>query len=908
MEKKQTYLHDSFFLLLPIIVLPVLFLVPIFQGCGMRAETPSSPHCHCCVQADSAEEGSDRGPKTLARIRFFEQMHRAAPHVDWRDIEYDNILDAVKRKKQARRSARSNGPGIWRELGSRNQPGRMHAAALSPDSRSLYAGAARGGLWKQKIGDDRWFPLSDNAYGGAHEIGVIPSEDGGPEILIYFFSDWWAYFWDQPEALTLVWRSTDGGETWHMPEGLDRLTGAKRLIVMKDEDHTVFLLARYGEKWQILVSRDQGESFQFCRYLASCGDMWTPLTHDGPLYLLDARRIDQTTDGGTTWTRVGSLIPADSDTVLLAGCAAQGLHFYAALRREEGDWIFWYSHDGAETWKKDLNMGSYFDYWQSLGASAIDPMLTAFGEFEFFYSRDGGDHWNVIHGPWAFLKNPYIALHPDINGIYAFPFPDTPLGEHWYIATDGGICVSHDQLETVKNLSMSGHGTSQYYSVLTSRRNPDLIAAGSQDQGYQRGKSVGGIPAEPGPWVDFKQLIQGDYGRLTSGDGSHDILFSVYPDFSHINIPGYIIVQVGEEDPQIIYQGFGGSLFFPKDETYTWMPFILADPLDPESFFFCASRLWHYKRVGAQKWKKSVYSEEDFSPGFLTAIAFSPVDPARAWAVTNDGRLYFSDDHAKTWTQSASIGPLYLYYYGSTLLPSSKDRDVCWVAGSGYSNPPVHRTQDGGMTWEPRSDGLPSTLIYCMVEAPDQSGRIFCGSETGAWVHDPATDRWEDLLGAEAPLISYLACEAVPSRNLVRFATYGRGIWDYHLNTPGFFPYGELRGGANVLELENHLQPLPGNSTTFLVKGCKPGAPGVLAFSARSWDRPLLGGTFLIDPQGMGFMPFTASHEGVGSVPFDVPIDPSYVNMEIFFQAGAQDPDQSHGWALSNGLRALTGR
>ncbi|MHC4942988.1 MAG: sialidase family protein [Planctomycetota bacterium] len=835
-------------------------------------------------------------------------MHRAAPYVSWRDIEYDNILVAVERKQQAMQNPQSSDPGFWRELGSRNQPGRMHAAALSSDSRILYAGAARGGLWKKALGDDPWFPISDNAYGGAHEIGVIPAADSGPDILIYFFSDWWAYFWDQPEALTLVWRSTDGGETWHMPSGLDRLTGAKRLIVMNDPDHTVFLLARKKGKWQLMVSTDQGESFQFCRYLTSCGDIWTPLTLDGPLYLLDARRIDQTMDGGATWTRKGNLIPATSDTVLLAGSAAQGLHFYAALRREEGDWIFWFSHDGGVSWTKDLNMGSYFDYWQSLGASAVDPMLVAFGEFEFFYARDGGIHWKHIHGPWAFLLNPAGSLHPDINGIYAFPKQDAPSGEHWYIATDGGICASYDQLETVKNLSLNGHGVSQYYSVLTSRRNPDLIVAGSQDQGYQRGKCRTNIPATPGPWVDFKQLIVGDYGRITSTNGSHDLVYSVYPDFSHINIPGYIIVQVGEEDPQIIYLGFGGSLFFPEDETYTWMPYILADPLDPEAFYFCGSKLWRYKRAGAQKWKKSVYSDEDFSPGFLTAIAFSPVDPQRAWVATNDGRLYYSNDGAKTWTQSASIGPFYLYYYGTTLLPSSKDKDFCWVAGSGYSNAPVYCTHDGGITWEPQSDGLPSTLIYCMVEAPDQSGRIFCGSETGAWVFDPATEKWADLLGADAPLITYLACEAVPSRNLVRFATYGRGIWDYNLNTPGYFPYGELRGGANVLELKNHTQPLLGNSTTFLITGCKPAAPGALAFSPGSWERPLLGGTFLVDPQGMGTVFFTASPEGVGSVPFKIPVDPAYMDLEIFFQAGSRDPDQSHDWALSNGLRAVTGR
>ena len=97
-------------------------------------------------------------------------------------------------------------------------------------------------------------------------------------------------------------------------------------------------------------------------------------------------------------------------------------------------------------------------------------------------------------------------------------------------------------------------------------------------------------------------------------------------------------------------------------------------------------------------------------------------------------------------------GPGSHYFYGTVLVPSSTDVNVCWVGGSGYSTDPVKRTTDGGITWTAERDGLPATLVYCMVEAPDNSGMMFCGTENGAWAYDPDTRTWSDILGFYGPI------------------------------------------------------------------------------------------------------------------------------------------------------------
>jgi hypothetical protein len=149
--------------------------------------------------------------------------------------------------------------------------------------------------------------------------------------------------------------------------------------------------------------------------------------------------------------------------------------------------------------------------------------------------------------------------------------------------------------------------------------------------------------------------------------------------------------------------------------------------------------------------------------------------------VTDRGRLYHSSDRGLTWTQSTTSGPSGQYFYGTALLASGLERDTVYVGGSGYSGPAVYRSTDGGVSFQAFSTGLPPTLVYCLAEARDGTGRVFCGTETAAYARGPAAPSWNDITGAEAPITIYWSVEALPHENTLRFGTYGRGIWDYRI-------------------------------------------------------------------------------------------------------------------------------
>lgn len=858
----------------------VLSFLLLLGGAAALAACAQAPARRPAPTEHRLDEGAE-ARNHAARAEWMESRHRAAPGTDWRAIERANGLAAMARKDELARGLRAAPPGVWRELGSRNQAGRMHAMAWSPDRQRLYAGSALGGVWTADRDGQGWTPLSDRLYGGSHLLAVVPPLSGtGPDVVVR-------------AAGSLVHRSADGGATWTLPSGLANVSSISALLTLPDAVHTLLLLGYDSNAllgWGVYRSVDRGLSFARTFDLkASRGDLWAPRDQPGPVLLFKRDKLYESLDGGQSFAQIGGVLPFQASDLRLRGCEAAPATLSLAARNG-GQWQIWRSADRGLTWN---HVHDCVDFWGAFESSSQDPNLLAYGGVEMRVSRDGGTNFAIVNSWGSYYGNPAIYLHADIMGLACFPEAAAPQGEVWYVACDGGLYDSQDRMATVRNLSLSGLGVSQYYTTLTSRRRPDLVVAGSQDQGYQR--AVLGAPGGGGPWADFAQLISGDYGHASSWDGSHDMVFSPYP--------GFVLVQQWEDDPALI-----AYLDFPSGSNPLWLPPVVADPDARAVCFLCGTdAIWRCKRNGFSTWNWSIHSTSSFGGRTVSALAFSPLDSQRAWAACTDGTLWRSTDHGVTWTQSQSGGPGSHYFYGTALAPSRDDADVVWVGGAGYSNPPVKRSTDGGVTWQAASTGLPSTLVYDLVEAPGGGGQMFAATETGAWMWDPSTQSWSDALGLDAPITLYWTVEAVPAEGLVRFGTYGRGIWDLILDLPGAFPYGELRGDANVLELRGLGVPRIGASYSVRVAGAPPNVTGKLVLAPAPDDRAYLGGTLLVSGAGARQWPFTTDAAGVATFTATVPADPGLVGRDFYLQAFAPDPLQSAGWALSHGLRLRIG-
>lgn len=858
-------------------------LLPLFLVCGLACSAPRTATDLPAPTEHRLAEGVEATNKS-ARKAWEASRHAAAPGVDWKRLERQNGLAQLARRNALATGelfGATAGASRWTERGSRNQAGRVHAAAVSPGGSALYVGSSRGGLWRGNLDGTGWVPLGDNLFGGAHWIAATPgATPSDPDrLLVTSGAD--------------VHYSLDDGGTWLVPSGLpSSLLGVRRVMTSSEGSHTLFLVAEYWKSQgggsspsKLFRSSDGGQSFVEIFDLGNYdGDAYCDRTGGLGLFVLGATGLHVSHNQGNTWLHQGSLPLAGSRAELCAS-EAGAPRLFAVSHSSTGVRLY-RSDDTGKTWTFTTDVS---DYWGTLNASIVDKDLVAWGGVETWRSTDGGFQFQKVNGWGDYYSAPQSKLHADIQGLDVVA--DGQGGETWYVSTDGGLFESTDGLASVANLSLDGLRVSQYYTTLTSTANPDHVAAGSQDQGYQ----WAGQPPGPGQsLLDFDQVISGDYGHAVSSDGTHKYVYSVYP--------GFVLIQKGESNPSVF------TANFPSGTQYSWLPPLAPDPGHIWRFFFCASKLYRYEKGVGNSWFPTLFSAHDFalqSGEFLTGFTLSPVKLNRAFAVTNKGRLWYSSNGGQTWLQSTTTGPGPHYFYGTALLASSLDANTVWVGGSGYSNAPVWRSTDGGASFQPWDTGLPSTLVYSLAEAPDGSGAVFAGTEHSAWRRDAASPAWVDITGGEAPLNTYWSAEAVPSTNTIRFGTYGRGIWDYSVDPAcTYTAFGVGLGGANTLLLSSSGSAGLGVQHHFAVTGGAPAASGLLAVGFGPSSLPFAGGTLLVQLAGALYFPLLADASGTATLTAPVPSNPGLAGLTVDVQALLFDASQASGIALSNGLEA----
>lgn len=700
----------------------------------------------------------------------------------------------------------------------------------------------------------------------------------------------------------VVRRSTDDGATWTTPSGLAGLSEIRGIYELADATNTIVFFGRLssaGAKSALFASTDRGATFvkRWNSTASWPGFIWVPRTGaaaTNTIWLAFQGALHRSTDAGTSFTPIATIDNAASQAIL-CGSEAGGVILYAAMY-SGGAWKLYRSSAGGTgfTLKSTLD-----DYWGSITASILDPDLVIYGGVEAHRSTNGGASFSVINTWGAYYGAPAAKLHADIQGIECFVDPSNAAAERWYFCTDGGTYHSTTGGSTVNNLSLTGLGVSQYYSTLTSKSNPNYIQAGSQDQGYQRGSYV--TPTGNGPSTPFNQILSGDYGHLTSGDDTHGTVFS--------NYPGFFMVTKGETNPSIV-----ATVDFPSGANYEWIPPLAADRANPNDCFFGADRLYRYAKGAGNSWSPVLHSNHDFAANggsYLTAIAVAPTDPQRMYAVNAGGRLFYSTDHGVTWTPSASSAPGEHYFYGNAIAVHPGNASEAVVGGSGYSTSGVRRTTDGGVTWVAlgSGSGLPMTHFYDL--AYDGDGNVYAGTETGAWKWDRATNTWSDILGAEAPITLYWSVEHVPGKNVMRFGTYGRGIWDYSLGgsicpaTITSFGTGCPGSGGFVPALAMSGCPSPGDSVTLSISKGLGGANAILFFGIVPLALPLGGGCQL-HPQPLLpitlTLPLSGSGAGTGAISVPATIPAGSSPGQIVVQAFVPDPGAPLKFSNTNAL------
>ncbi len=687
------------------------------------------------------------------REEWIALMHRAAPGVDWRARDESTRFRASQNLETA--------PAVrWREVGSRNLAGRMHRTVYDAARKLVYSASCGGTIWRGPLDGSAWKPLNEKFKMDLQSLHLM-SNAGRNRILACATK---GYYWSENE-----------GAGWNRASGLESLDfwGAlRKSVVVGGADPGIYLLAQEWNRstWNSQItlyrSTDRGASFA---PLATYGepqygppgrfDLWSAgegssnayFAANGTMYRL----------AGAVLSPAGTIPLSPSGTTFLTGAPSDDLRLYV-LDAHDGKSDVFDSPDGGTTWIRRSTVPETPFYPSSFACSAVNPSWVYFGGVNGYRSWDRGATWAKVSEWFEYYGNMAHRLHADLCGFCSIPAAG---GETLIIATDGGLFVSKDGFKTVSNISLKGLRVSQYYGTYTSRRDGQALYAGSQDQGFQTSS-----PPKTS-LADFTQGISGDYGHLVSGDATEapaDNVWSVYPGFAMLWAGG-------------AYRGRGDFTCSGQ----LWMPPLMPDPASPQSVYLggggpgTGAYLYHVSyRSGNIGYEKLSYNFGAGDNGVISALAASPLKSAYRYVAMSAGKFFSSKDGGRTWLPTAAFdGPDGHYFYGSSILPSKVRLGTVYLAGSGYSNPPVYKSTNHGQTFAPFSTGLPSTLVYG-VAATETEDLLFAATEVGPYLYQASARRWTPISAGKAPDQTYWSVEYLPNRRTARFGTYGRGIWD----------------------------------------------------------------------------------------------------------------------------------
>lgn len=734
------------------------------------------------------------------RKAAIEKMHRIEEGLSWHDIEYQNAKQtAILRNDINKATQKSLGEietivdgyvtGKWIERGSTNQAGSVLATEYDAVNDNIYTVSAGGTLWQGGRDGNSWEAINQDFNFFNRMLLLV--ENGSENRLI-------AAIEGRPHY------SDDNGATWTLSSGIGNVNDGwriKNVFKKKNTDGTyeIFYLARAG--WsataKLMHSSDLGVSYDRIKVFSSSDlDNYAMHTTQGSddIYLLE--QLSSSASKLWKWDADNQdLVTHVSSSPISFG---QGRGNLQVVNRNGNTEL--YAYDNDLVLKKSTDEGLT---WESLGNLPITPWEVALyvspsipdvmyiGGVNAYRSIDGGQSWNLVNEWYEYYDQVETKLHADMMQFNEFT---TAQGESFLLVSNhGGLSASYDSGSSYQNIGMDGLNVAQYYSVATSPADVNIIYAGSQDQGFQRG-----LFDNPEGALDFEQVISGDYGHIVFTE-NYQRLWTVYPG-------GWVTYY-----PNPGSGGHTDTYEIVSDRESVWIPPMMAHPDPLENIVYIAggnadggTGMHIIKMEMTASGIVATNLPHDFigSQGEISAMEVSPFDHDTWHVMTSNGRYFKSNDGGLNFFEWNRNLPGGHYLYGSDIMASKIDPSTLYISGSGYSTAPVSVSRDGGFTFEDMSDGLPPTLAFGLAANEDES-LLFTSTEAGPYVYVVELGQWFSLLGSAAPYTRYWSVEYIPSLETVRFGTYGRGVWDFRIEES------IISSVENLAELDVSVYPNP---------------------------------------------------------------------------------------------------
>ena len=246
----------------------------------------------------------------------------------------------------------------------------------------------------------------------------------------------------------------------------------------------------------------------------------------------------------------------------------------------------------------------------------------------------------------------------------------------------------------------------------------------------------------------------------------------------------------------------GGNTRTWLGDTAVFVAPIALDPTDPSKLYAATNFLWRWDER-TSTWTDHLGGQM-LSAGVddaVSALAISPSDNQRIYTGSETGQIWMTTDAGRTWSRIDDGVPQY-WITSIAVDPKNPDSIIVSLSGTGTAGTghPGHLWKCGSVSSANRSwlniggrfrAALPNVPINSVVIDPNESGRVYVGTDIGFFFTTDGGATWIDGtrdLGLPNVLVNDVKWPA--GSGYLMAATFGRGIWKIQLPLPNSHVFG----------------------------------------------------------------------------------------------------------------------
>lgn len=677
----------------------------------------------------------------------------------------------------------------------------VYAVPNSPDT--IFAGSHSGGLWKTTNSGKNWHCVTDSLRLAGLGVNCIVADPKNTNIMYIAAGNSMGFY--QNFGIGIL-KSIDGGKHW-ATTGLTWAAyyGAVATKIIIDEQNSNILYAISREKvfgstnggidWATLLDiSGSPDGFYDLRFIPNSPQIVAVTKVPTGSYPTGAR-IYTTANRGEKWVDIS---PNTSNVSAPNKLQFYTNRYYIATTKSSPSKLYAIYKDYDAAYKLQATPFLIYDIaesnpqWRLINPNAVsagldgndavfeisdsNPLVIYTGKVTLSKSVNGG----------IVFKQAYSNLHVDVRALQLYKTSPNGDQDTLLVGNDGGVGRSTDGGKTWESLNGTDLIVTEFFDIATSSIYPNMIAGGTQDNGflrYDNGQSVHLGTGDGGhtviDWSDANNVFFKDnsYKGLVckSTDKGSSIANVVESIQNGLNYDDFLLIQHPKK---------ANLLYLAKDNVFKTIDHTLTDEQNPLSEYNFTDK--DSVEIDHKRYKIQTFDAR--------AIAISPANPNTIYLSANIkfGRLYedanmlfVSNDAGNTWSF------IYKSYYTiNTIAIDPKNEQRLWIGFSGMDKVDAigmehegeHRiavSVDGGKTFSDdisKGNGLPFVAVNALIYQQGSNDVLFAGTDVGVFRYDVATNRW-DCFNQNLPVCIVSDLEIDYCKRQLYAGTFGRGIW-----------------------------------------------------------------------------------------------------------------------------------